>query len=205
MPLKQLPDSAIRRRFSPEFKAKLVSASKQPGASLAAIALANGINSNLLHRWRKEYVSGYAWSDPAQRRSNRHYPDEFKRMIVAQCWQPGATATSVARANALHPNLVGTWAKKLHPARLLASSGSEPVTGAVNLLPVIVAEEEPAQPLAANRAAEQGKAVPQIAGQPPNSANPQPGQIDIELAGARITVRGAVNMQSLRAVLEALR
>ncbi|MDZ7652437.1 MAG: transposase [Burkholderiaceae bacterium] len=40
-----------RRRHSAEFKAKVVSASRQPGVSMAAVALAHGLNANLLRRW----------------------------------------------------------------------------------------------------------------------------------------------------------
>ena len=41
-----------RRRFhSEEFKAQAVLASQQPGVSMAAVAMAHGINANLLRRW----------------------------------------------------------------------------------------------------------------------------------------------------------
>lgn len=40
-----------RRRHSAEFKAKVVSACRRPGVSIAAVALANGLNANLLRRW----------------------------------------------------------------------------------------------------------------------------------------------------------
>lgn len=40
-----------RRSYSPGFKAELVGSCLQPGASVASIALANGMNANLLHRW----------------------------------------------------------------------------------------------------------------------------------------------------------
>jgi transposase len=40
-----------RRTHSGEFKAKVVSACRQPGVSIAAVALANGLNANLLRRW----------------------------------------------------------------------------------------------------------------------------------------------------------
>jgi transposase-like protein len=40
-----------RRRHSAEFKAKVVSACRQPGVSIAAVALANRLNANLLRRW----------------------------------------------------------------------------------------------------------------------------------------------------------
>ena len=40
-----------RRTHSAEFKAKVVSACRRPGVSIAAVALANGLNANLLRRW----------------------------------------------------------------------------------------------------------------------------------------------------------
>ena len=40
-----------RRTHSVEFKAKVVSACRPPGVSIAAVALANGLNANLLRRW----------------------------------------------------------------------------------------------------------------------------------------------------------
>lgn len=43
-----------RRTHSAEFKAQAVQASQQPGVSMAAVAMANGINANLLRRWVHE-------------------------------------------------------------------------------------------------------------------------------------------------------
>lgn len=40
-----------RRKHSAEFKAKVVAACRRPGVSVAAVALANGLNANLLRRW----------------------------------------------------------------------------------------------------------------------------------------------------------
>jgi transposase len=40
-----------RRRHSAEFKAQVVAASRQPGVSMAAVAMAHGLNANLLRRW----------------------------------------------------------------------------------------------------------------------------------------------------------
>ncbi len=45
---------ARRRRFSREFKAKIVEACKQPGTSVAAIARMHGMNDNVVHRWLRE-------------------------------------------------------------------------------------------------------------------------------------------------------
>ena len=44
-----------RRKHSKEFKAELISECQQPGVSLASVALAHGLNDNLLRRWVKEF------------------------------------------------------------------------------------------------------------------------------------------------------
>ena len=49
-----------RRRHSVFFKAEAVGACQQPGASVAAVALARGLNANLLHRWVQEAERGDA-------------------------------------------------------------------------------------------------------------------------------------------------
>ena len=43
-----------RRLYSAEFKADLVATCKQPGVSIAALALANSMNANVLRRWLAE-------------------------------------------------------------------------------------------------------------------------------------------------------
>jgi transposase len=43
-----------RRRHSEEFKADAIAACLQPGVSIAAVALARGLNANLLRRWLLE-------------------------------------------------------------------------------------------------------------------------------------------------------
>lgn len=40
-----------RRRHSNAFKAQVVAACHEPGVSVAAVALAHGLNANLLRRW----------------------------------------------------------------------------------------------------------------------------------------------------------
>jgi transposase-like protein len=49
-----------RRHHSVFFKAEAVGACQQPGASVAAVALARGLNANLLHRWVQEAERGDA-------------------------------------------------------------------------------------------------------------------------------------------------
>ena len=49
-------NNSTRRKFSSTFKQELVEQTLRRDVSLARVALANGINTNLLSRWRREYV-----------------------------------------------------------------------------------------------------------------------------------------------------
>lgn len=42
-----------RRRHSAEFKAQVLAACAEPGASVAAVALSFQLNDNLVHQWRR--------------------------------------------------------------------------------------------------------------------------------------------------------
>jgi transposase len=53
-----------RRRHSPEFKAQVIVASQRIGVSIAAVALANDLNANLLRRWIKDGQAASAISPP---------------------------------------------------------------------------------------------------------------------------------------------
>jgi len=59
----EIPDSRssaprTRRVYSAQFKAELIAACQQPGASIAATAREHGMNANVLHRWLKEHRQG---------------------------------------------------------------------------------------------------------------------------------------------------
>ena len=43
-----------RREYSAEFKASVLEQCRQPGASLAGVALRHGMNPNMVHRWMRE-------------------------------------------------------------------------------------------------------------------------------------------------------
>jgi transposase len=45
------PGRRAHRRHSAEFKAQVIRACRQPGVSVAAVALTNGLNANMLRRW----------------------------------------------------------------------------------------------------------------------------------------------------------
>lgn len=45
------PKPPIRRTHTPEFKAMVLAACRQPGTSIASVALAHGVNANVVHKW----------------------------------------------------------------------------------------------------------------------------------------------------------
>jgi len=53
MPRQDTQVKPARRRYTAAFKSELVDRCLQPGASVSAIALENGINANVLFRWRR--------------------------------------------------------------------------------------------------------------------------------------------------------
>ncbi|TDP62594.1 transposase [Roseateles toxinivorans] len=51
-----IAEKAPRRQHERSFKAELVEQCLVPGASVAAIAMAGGINANLLFKWRRDHL-----------------------------------------------------------------------------------------------------------------------------------------------------
>jgi transposase len=48
------PPKRSWRRHSDEFRARVIEMARQPNTSVAAVALANGLNANMLRRWVRE-------------------------------------------------------------------------------------------------------------------------------------------------------
>lgn len=114
-----------RRTHEPEFKAQVIEACLQPGISVAAVALANGLNANYLRRWVKEHreqaagnavegsvvVSSYA--KPAAL-----VPVTVNEPVVAEANEirldirRGATAVQMAWP-VTHAAMLGQWLKDL--------------------------------------------------------------------------------------------
>jgi transposase len=49
------PNPITRRRHSDELKTKVLIACNEPGASISGVALAHGLNTNLVRKWRSGY------------------------------------------------------------------------------------------------------------------------------------------------------
>ena len=54
----EAPGRRAHRRHGAEFKAQVIRACGQPGVSVASVALANGLNANMLRRWVSEAGRG---------------------------------------------------------------------------------------------------------------------------------------------------
>jgi transposase len=46
------------RRYSKTFKDRIIAACDRPGVSVAGVALANGLNASLVHKWRRLAKAG---------------------------------------------------------------------------------------------------------------------------------------------------
>lgn len=56
--LVEIPGRRRRRIHSAEFKASLIQTCQHPGVSIASVALANGVNANMLRKWVDEAERG---------------------------------------------------------------------------------------------------------------------------------------------------
>jgi transposase len=56
-----------RRRYSEELKSEVMAECEAPGASVAKVAMARGINANVVHRWRQLAREGKQGTVPTPR------------------------------------------------------------------------------------------------------------------------------------------
>lgn len=119
--------------------------------------------------------------------SRRQYSAQFKRELVQRSLQPGASVSGIALENGINANVLFKW-RRLH---LRAVSGVEQreLQQAV-LLPVKVSAPQE---------------MPAPVSPKPATAAVATGVIEIDMSGARVRVRGAVDQTNLQCVLQALR
>ena len=79
------PSKRTRRTHSPEFKAKLIAECQQPGASIAAVAMAHQINDNLLRLWLR---SATATDAPSQSAKSQEAPPRIVPVQLAAPVEP---------------------------------------------------------------------------------------------------------------------
>ena len=98
-----------RRKHSDEFKANAVAACMQPGMSMAAVAMAHGVNANLLRRWVQD--------------------TEAKAMSGGVSKRPVATAAVTSPKTSFVPMTLPTPAPgELHDIRIELRRGATAIT-----------------------------------------------------------------------------
>ena len=117
-----------RRRYSDDFKAQVIEACQQPGVSMASVALANGLNANLLRRWVVEAES------PESRSTVREIQPGIKRGVSSEFVQlpiaGGLSSLSDIRVEIWNGNntIAVTW--PVSEAAAWPARGQSPPAGA---------------------------------------------------------------------------
>ncbi|CAG0934804.1 hypothetical protein RHDC3_03086 [Rhodocyclaceae bacterium] len=124
----------------------------------------------------------------AKRRRRDHSP-ALKRKLIEQSLQPGASVSGIALDSGINANLLFKWRREHLRANAQALVSATPTTKPV-LLPVTM--EAPMPEVTA-------------APTPPLTSRASTGSIEIDIGGARVRLRGAVDESSVRVVLQALR
>jgi transposase len=121
----------------------------------------------------------------------RHHERSFKADLILQSLVPGASVSAIAMAAGINANLLFKW-RRDH-LRLMRT----PSTGTGALVPVQLTpaiEVEPSQTLANPEGANPTKVLSE-----------RGDVIELEIAGARLRMRGQVDETALMTVLRALR
>ena len=87
---------AKRRRYEAELKAQVVAECDAPGASVAKVAMAHGINANIVHGWRKRGIQGRG--APRIESSADACPMPAAFVPIALPAEPAISATSATSA-----------------------------------------------------------------------------------------------------------
>ena len=122
-------------------------------------------------------------------RTRRLHDRAFKDDMVAQSLVPGASVAAIAMKGGINANLLFKWRRE----HVRAMAVSAPT--AATLLPVCVIPET-ASPSSVQPTVRVGSAI---------NRSPPPGVIEIEIDGALLRLRGAVDETALSTVLRALR
>ena len=122
------------------------------------------------------------------RTGRRSYTLQYKRAVVRECSEPGVSVAAIAMAHRINANLVRRWIVR-HRRELTATVAAPQAT----LLPVIMATATSSPGAPADDLVASAK-----------RRRPVAATIEIELYGARIHLRGGVDAQALRSVLDVL-
>ena len=121
------------------------------------------------------------------RTGRRTYTPDYKRDLVRQCSEPGVSVAAIAMQNGINANLVRRW--MVRQQRELVAASAKP--GSV-MLPIAIEATPSVLETRADDAASSKRKCAAAA------------TIEIELYGARIHLRGGVDADALRRVLDVL-
>ena len=134
---------------------------------------------------KPEFVGGVR----VNRTGRRTYTTDFKLAVVGQCGEPGVSVAAIAMAHRINANLVRRWLvrhrrKQPNPAPQKAATLLPVTVEAMRGSPTALAQDE------SGGTTKRGGASTAL--------------IEIECYGARIRLRGGVDVASLRSVLDVL-
>ncbi|WP_161728026.1 MULTISPECIES: transposase, partial [unclassified Methylibium] len=112
------------------------------------------------------------------RRSRRQHERAFKDELIAQSLLPDASVSAIAMKGGINANLLFKWRRE----HLRAMAMAAPASTAATLLPVCLIPETAA-----------ATDEPPVPDAPAVNRNSRPGVIEIEIAGAQLRLRGAVD------------
>jgi len=127
--------------------------------------------------------------DTRAKRRRRDHSAALKRELIERSLQPGASVSGIALDSGINANLLFKWRREhlRGNGRALISRTAPPL-----LVPVKIESS-----------------MPEVAAAPTPPSSPAPranaGSIEIDIGGARVRLRGAVDESSVRVVLQALR
>ena len=133
--------------------------------------------------------AGLASGVRVNRTGRRTYTLDYKLDVVRRCREPGVSVAAVGLAHGINANLVRRWIVRHQGALTESVSKSR-----ASMLPVTI---DAVSALVEGRADDQVDAATK-------RRRPGAGTIEIELYGARIHLRGGVDTQALRSVLDVL-
>ena len=99
-----------RRKYSAELKAQVVNECEAPGASVARVAMARGINANIVHSWR-QIARTRRPASAALMHMHTHTPTQFVPVVMASAVPATQVAAPApAPASASEPVVASTLA-----------------------------------------------------------------------------------------------
>jgi transposase len=94
--LRETPAASKRRRYSIAEKRRMVEESFQPGASVARVARAHGVNANQVFSWRRLYQRGRLGANTRTAPAVELLPVTISDAPTAPVTTPAATPSSVS-------------------------------------------------------------------------------------------------------------